>query len=279
MMNDFPFQAAERIFERVKEFRPTLGIILGSGSADIAKQIEPIEVINYCDLPGFFECSVEGHQAQMVLGFFQGCPVVCLKGRAHYYEGYENETVQTLIRTLKLIGCETLFLTNAAASLKPEVSPGSLVLISDHINFQFKNPLVGKNDDRLGPRFPDLSNAYDLELRKIALNAAKKLGIQLAEGIYMGVLGPCYETPAEIRAFRTLGADLVGMSTVPEVIIARHCGLKVMGISIVTNLGSGLSSEILDHEEVLAIGQGAASKLALLLGEIVLNSQLFVIKN
>lgn len=269
MSANFPFQAAERIQQRVKDFRPTLGIILGSGSGDIAQQVEPVEVIDYSDLPGFFECSVAGHQAQMVLGYLKGCPVACLKGRAHFYEGYESETVQTLIRTLKLIGCERLVLTNAAASLRPEVRPGRLVLISDHVNFQFKSPLVGKNDDRFGPRFPDLSNAYSPALRKAALEVAKGLGINLVEGVYLGVLGPCYETPAEIRAFRTWGVDLVGMSTVPEVIIARHCGLEVMAVSIVTNMGAGMSEDMVNHEEVLEVGQGAAKELALLLGGVL----------
>jgi len=265
MSSNFPFQAAELIKKRVGDFSPTIGIILGSGSSDIAQQVEPIEVIDYSDIPGFFECSVAGHQAQMVLGHLKGHRVVCLKGRAHFYEGYEIETVQTLIRTLKLLGCEKLVLTNAAGSLKPEVMPGSVVLINDHINFQFKNPLVGQNQDYFGPRFPDLSRAYSVDLRKKALEAAKDLGINLTEGVYMGVMGPCYETPAEIRAFRILGADLVGMSTVPEVIVARHCSMEVLAFSIVTNFGAGMSDEEPNHEEVLEIGRKAAKDLASLL--------------
>lgn len=269
MSTNFPYQAAEKIQQRVKDFRPTIGIILGTGSGDIAQQVEPVEVIPYSDLPGFFECSVAGHEGQMVLGYLKGHPVACLKGRAHYYEGYESEKVLNLIRTLKLIGCERLFITNAAASLNPEVGPGSLVLINDHINFQFKNPLVGKNDDRFGPRFPDLTVAYSAALRKVALETAKKLGVRLVEGVYMGVLGPCYETPAEIRAFRTWGVDVIGMSTVPEVIVARHCGLEVLAVSIVSNLAAGLSGEILTHEDVLAVGEVAAKDLALLLGGVL----------
>ncbi len=269
MSVNFPFEAAEQIKARVKDFCPVLGIILGSGSGGIAEMVKPVEVVDYADLPGFFECSVAGHQGQMVLGYIENCPVVCLKGRAHFYEGYESETVQTMIRTLKLMGCERLLLTNAAASLRPEVGPGRLMLIRDHINFQFKNPLVGENDDRFGPRFPDLSDAYSPRLRKTAMEAAKKIGIDLVEGVYLAVLGPCYETPAEIKAFQQWGADLVGMSTVPEVIVARHCGLEVVAFSIVTNLGAGLSEEALNHEDVLEIGQGAAKSLAALLTEML----------
>ncbi len=192
-------------------------------------------------------------------------PVACLQGRVHLYEGVPAASVNLLPRTLKALGCEVLILTNAAGALRPELAPGSVVLIEDHINLLGQNPLVGRNDDAAGPRFPDLSEVYDAALRARLQRVAARLGIALPGGVYLATLGPSFETPAEIRAFRTLGADLVGMSTVPEAISARHCGLRVLGLSIVTNLAAGLAAQPLSHEETLSEAARAATTVERLL--------------
>jgi xanthosine phosphorylase len=257
--------AASIIQQRVGDFQPILGIILGSGLGPIADKIERAIIIPYTDLPGFNQCSVAGHQGELYLGWLNGVPVACLKGRAHYYEGNSNQTFQVMIRTLKSLGIENLLITNAAGSLREDVRPGELMLITDHINFQFHNPLVGPNDGDFGPRFIGMEEAYNLEMRQQLLTLAKQLNIKLAEGVYIGVLGPSFETPAEIRAFRLLGADAVGMSTVPEVILANHCGLKVAVVSAITNMGCGMSEEKLTHEGTLKMGQEIAENLSQLL--------------
>jgi xanthosine phosphorylase len=208
---------------------------------------------------------VQGHAGRLVLGSLAGVPVACLSGRAHLYEGVGAAPLNTLVRTLKAIGCQALLLTNAAGSLRPEVGPGSLVLIEDHINLQGINPLAGPNDDHVGPRFVDLSEVYARSLRDVLAAAAQRAGMALPRGIYLATLGPSFETPAEIRAFRALGADLVGMSTVPEAISARHAGLAVAAISIVTNLAAGLASAPLTHAETLAHAAAAADRVGRLL--------------
>jgi xanthosine phosphorylase len=245
---------------------PKVGLILGSGLDSVVEKIEHPISIPYAEIPGFITCSALGHKGVLVLGSLAGLPIACLQGRFHYYEGNDgNATIQTLIRTLKLLGCEIVILTNAAASLRQEVRPGSLVVITDHINFQGQNPLVGPNDDHFGPRFLSLQNAYDENLVELALEAATELDIKLSTGIYLATLGPCYETPAEIQAFKHLGADMVGMSTVPEVIVARHCNLKVLAISVITNMACGMSNEELTHEEVLKVAKMAVEDLSHLL--------------
>ena len=233
--------ALEVIRARRPEFRPRVGLILGSGLGGIAETLEDATAIAYADLPGFPRSSVEGHAGRLVLGRLAGMPVACLQGRVHLYEGVAAPAVAILPRTLKGLGCELLILTNAAGALRPELAPGSVVLIEDHINLLGQNPLVGANDPTIGPRFPDLSEVYDRALGARLRAVAGRLGIELPGGVYLATLGPAFETPAEIRAFRALGADLVGMSTVPEAISARHCGLKVLGLSIVTNLAAGIS--------------------------------------
>jgi xanthosine phosphorylase len=238
--------------------RPRVGLVLGSGLGGLAAAIEEATVIDYAALPGFPRSSVEGHAGRLVLGRLAGVPVACLQGRVHLYEGVPERDVNVLPRTLKALGCELLILTNAAGSLRPDLVPGSVVLIEDHINLLGRNPLVGANDPAVGPRFPDLSEVYDGKLRARLQGVAARLGIALPGGIYLATLGPSFETPAEIRAFRILGADLVGMSTVPEAISARHCGLKVLGLSIVTNLAAGLAEHPLSHEETLTQAAGAA---------------------
>ncbi len=257
-------QAAATIKQIKPNFTPKIGIILGSGLGAFAAQIENAVKIPYAQLPGFPKCSVAGHGGTLHLGMLRGIPIACLEGRAHIYEG-NIDVIKNLIRTLELIGCELLINTNAAGSLRKEVDAGSLMLITDHINFQFINPLIGPNDEAFGERFVSMENAYDQELREKMLHIAKRLNIELSEGVYIGVSGPSFETPAEIRAFRTLGADIVGMSTVPEVILARRCGIKVVAISAITNLAAGMNPEPLSHEQTLRAAKLSVDKLVNLL--------------
>ncbi|EKD45387.1 MAG: purine nucleoside phosphorylase [uncultured bacterium] len=233
-------------------FKPKIGMILGSGLGAISDQIQNAVIIDYKDLPGFYVTGLEGQSKRMHLGMLKGVPVVCLEGRTHYYEGVgSTESIRTIIRTLKKIGCEILLTTNAVGSLRVKHGPGNLMVIKDHINFTFQNPLIGPNDDEYGGRFVSMDNAYDLELRKKLLAIAKKLDIPLSSGIYIATSGPTFETHAEIRMYIRMGGHAVGMSTVPETIVARHCGLKVASVCAITNLGAGLSSEILSHEGTL----------------------------
>lgn len=257
--------AAAIIAERVPGFAPKAGLILGSGLGDLGDQITDAHAISYADLPGFPEPSVEGHAGRLILGTLGGMPVACLQGRVHLYEGHAPQVVQTLVRTLKVAGCETLIVTNAAGSLRTDVEAGSLMLISDHINLQPMNPLTGPNDDSFGPRFPPMSGAYDEKFRDRFKTVAARLGITLHEGVFVALLGPYFETPAEIRAFKVLGADSVGMSVVPEVIVARHCGMRVAAISVLTNLAAGLSYEELSHEQTLHFANLAAGDLSRLI--------------
>lgn len=258
-MTQFSKQAVNYIQTKCPNFTAQYGIILGSGLGPLANEITNATVIPFHELPGFPACTVEGHEGALYLGYIKNVPVVCLQGRAHLYEGTANETLQAMTRTLKLLGCHTLLGTNASGSLRAEIPPGHLVLVNDHINMQFNNPLVGPNDDSFGPRFIGMEDAYDPELREKFHKIATTLNIPLEEGVYIGVLGPSFETPAEIRAFRTLGADLVGMSTIPEVICARHCNMKVCVIAVVTNLAAGMSEQKLSHEVTLS---GAAKAQA-----------------
>jgi xanthosine phosphorylase len=257
--------AADVIRARVPNCAPRVGLILGSGLGGIAAAIEEATAIEYGALPGFPAPSIEGHAGRLLLGRFGGMDVACLQGRVHLYEGVPAAAVNVLTRTLQGLGCEVLILTNAAGSLRPEIEPGAIALIDDHINLLGQNPLVGPNDATVGRRFPDMSEVYDLDLRTRARAVAARLGIPLRSGVYLATLGPSFETPAEIRAFRALGADLVGMSTVPEAISARHCGLKVVGFSIITNLAAGLADQILSHEQTLAVAAQAAERLQCLL--------------
>lgn len=262
-------RAARAIQARKPNFTPKIGIILGSGLGALADQIEEALYIPYDELPDFGSSTVEGHDGYLVLGYLRGVPVACLKGRRHFYEGISNPMVQTLVRTLKLLGCDILLATNAAGSLNREAGPGSLMLITDHINFSFNNPLVGKNDDEFGPRFIGMEDAYDPELGAKMLTTANEHGITLHQGVYLSVLGPSFETPAEIRAFKILGADAVGMSTVPEVIVARHCGLHCVAISAITNLASGMSDGKLSHDETLHFADKASGDLIKLVENFV----------
>jgi xanthosine phosphorylase len=239
---------------------PRLGIVLGSGLGALATGLDDAVSVPYAELEGFPELGVAGHGGAVVLGRLNGLPVACLAGRKHAYEG-DPAAMRVPVRTLRALGAEALLVTNAAGSLRPEVGPGRLMAIADHINMLASNPLTGPNDDAVGPRFPSMRDAYDPELRERLHGAARALGIDLAEGVYLATAGPSFETPAEIRAFRTLGADAVGMSTVPEVILARHCGLRVVAVSAITNLAEGMGGEELSHEQTLRNAEVAARDL------------------
>lgn len=232
--------------------KPEFGLILGSGLGELAEEIDNAIVIDYAEIPNWGQSTVVGHVGKLVYGDLAGRKVLALQGRFHFYEGNPLETVTFPVRVMKALGCEGVIVTNAAGGIG--YGPGTLMAITDHINLTGNHPLIGENLDEFGPRFPDMSNAYTPEYREKAHEVAEKLGIKLDNGVYLGVTGPSYETPAEIRAFKTMGADAVGMSTVPEVIVAVHSGLKVLGISAITNFAAGFQSE-LNHEEVVEVTQ------------------------
>lgn len=231
---------------------PEFGLILGSGLGELAQEVENAIVLDYAEIPNWGRSTVVGHAGKLVYGDLSGRKVLALQGRFHFYEGNPLEVVTFPVRVMKALGCQGVLVTNAAGGIG--FGPGTLMAISDHINLTGQNPLIGANLDDFGPRFPDMSNAYSKDYRQTAHRVAEKLGIKLDEGVYIGVTGPSYETPAEIRAFKTMGADAVGMSTVPEVIVAAHSGLKVLGISAITNHAAGFQDE-LNHEEVVAVTQ------------------------
>jgi len=257
--------AAHAITVRARGFTPRLGLILGSGLGALADAADDAIQIDYAELPGFPAPGVAGHGGRLVLGRLGGLPVAFLQGRRHIYEGGDPGAMRAPVRALKHAGAEALLVTNAAGSLRVESPPGSLMAIADHINMLGVNPLTGRNDDDVGPRFPSMQDAYDPALRETLQNCARDLGITLPEGVYLAAHGPSFETPAEIRAFRTLGADAVGMSTVPEVILARHAGLRVAAVSAITNLAEGMGGEQLSHEQTLRNADRAAGDLTRLL--------------
>lgn len=251
------------------EHGPRVGVVLGSGLGAVTDAVKNAVVIGYDELPGFPAPSVAGHAGRAVLGVIGGVAVAVLAGRAHLYEGGDSDALRTPVRALKAAGAETLILTNAAGSLRPELGPGSLMAITDHINLTGVNLLMGPNDDGVGPRFPSLGDAYDPTLLDAMRAAATETQLQLAEGVYLAVTGPSFETPAEIRAYRTLGADAVGMSTVQETILARHCGLRVAAISVITNLAEGMREQPLSHEQTLRDAERSAGDLARLLVSLI----------
>jgi purine-nucleoside phosphorylase len=234
---------------------PLVGVILGSGLGDFADGVDERVTIPYGDIPGFPASAVVGHSGTLVAGTVRGVPTVVLSGRVHYYEGHPMPAVVFPARVLGLLGCRTVIVTNAAGGIDRSFKSGNLMLIEDHINAFGTNPLIGANDEDLGPRFPDMSDAYRKDLRSLALAVAKRQRIPLKRGVYVGVHGPSYETPAEIRGFRAWGADAVGMSTVPEVIALNQMGVGVLGISCITNMAAGVSKQKLDHREVLETTQ------------------------
>lgn len=234
----------------VKKSTPRVGVILGSGLGDFVEKMENKTIIPYSEIPYFKKVTVQGHDGKLILGTVRGVEVVALQGRFHLYEGHEMDEVVYPVRVLARLGIEILIVTNAAGGINLSYRPGDLVILNDQINFTGRNPLIGPNDDTAGPRFPDMSRAFNPELTSILSETGRELNIRTPQGVYVGVLGPTYETPAEIRMFRILGGDVVGMSTVPEVIIANHIGLKVCGVSCVTNMGSGIIDQKLDHADI-----------------------------
>ena len=256
-------RAADIIRERASGFKPSVGIVLGSGLGKLGEQIEDPVVIPYREIPGFPVSTAVGHKGNFICGKLGGKDVVAMQGRFHYYEGYPMETVTIGVRVMKVLGIEYLFVSNAAGGTNLDCHVGDLVIIKDHINMM-PNPLIGPNMEEFGPRFPDMTCAYDLELQALAERVGIEMGINLRKGVYFGVTGPTYETPAEIRFFREVGADLVGMSTVPEVIVARHCGIRVFGKSVMTNESNtrNIERNINDGEDVVKQADIAASRMS-----------------
>ena len=248
---------------------PRLGIVLGSGLGNFALQVQNPTTIPYVDIPGFPQSTVEGHSGRLVLGTIGGVPVAVMQGRVHAYEGYPLAEVTFPTRVLGLLGCKSLIVTNAAGGVNTSYKQGSLVAISDHINLTGMNAALGPNEAKFGPRFFDMTTAYSPALRALAQAEAARQNIALSEGVYLAVLGPSYETPAEIRAFRILGADLVGMSTVHEVIVARHMGIEVLGLSVVTNMAAGVLDQAINHEEVMETGRRVEHQFTTLLTALI----------
>jgi purine-nucleoside phosphorylase len=249
--------------------RPKIAIILGSGLGDFASQVADAVAIPYAEIPHFPQSTVEGHSGRLVIGTIAGVPVAVMQGRVHAYEGYTMAQVTFPMRVLNLLGINRIVVTNAAGGINTSYGQGAIVAISDHINLTGTNAALGPNEPRFGPRFFDMTTAYSARLRKLAVAEAERQGWTLREGIYLAILGPSYETPAEIRAFRTLGADLVGMSTVHEVIVARHMGIEVLGLSVVTNMAAGILDQPIDHEEVMEIGKRIEGQFTRLLKALI----------
>jgi len=237
------------------KLRPRIGLVLGSGLGGMADELAGAVRIPYHDIPAFPRSTAVGHAGQMVIGSDAGIPVAVMQGRVHQYEGYSPQETAFPMRVFGRMGIRAVILTNAAGGINVSYQQGALVILSDHINLQGRNPLVGDNDERFGPRFPDMTSAYCKQYREIALQEARRLGKTVFEGVYAGLLGPSYETPAEIRYLRTIGADVVGMSTIAEVIAARHTGMKVLAISCVTNMAAGILDQPISHAEVLETGE------------------------
>lgn len=258
-------EAARFINAKTPARAPRAAIVLGSGLGGVADAIQDAVEIPYEEIPFFMRSTVEGHAGRLIVGSLGGVDVVAMKGRFHYYEGYTMEEVTFPVRVFALMGIRTLVLTNASGSTAPHLGPGTLMAIIDHINMMGDNPLRGANDDRFGPRFPDMTGAYAPDYIGIAHDVAREMGIKLAEGVYLGLRGPSYETPAEVRLFAKLGGDALGMSTVPEAIVARHCQMKLLAISCITNIAAGLTHQEINHEEVMEVGARAGRQL----GELI----------
>jgi purine-nucleoside phosphorylase len=261
--------AAASFVRSRSDLQPRIGLVLGSGLGAFAKSLEGATAIPFGEIPHFPTSTAIGHRGELVLGRSQGVPLAVMAGRVHLYEGYSAAQVAFPVRVLGRLGVKTLILTNAAGSVNVNYKPGELVVLEDHINLTGHNPLIGPNPDELGPRFPDLTDVYDPALREIAEKACWKSGVGVRKGVYLGLTGPTYETPAEIRMARTLGADVVGMSTVLEAVAARHMGLRCLGISCVTNMAAGVLKKKIDHQEVLDVGERVKQGLLDVLGQIV----------
>jgi len=252
---------ASLIRYKLGDLQPKTAIILGSGLGALADEIKNAVVIPYAELTGFPVSTVKGHDGKLIAGQLNGVDVLCMKGRVHLYEGYPPQKIAMVIRSFKKCGIENLVVTNAAGSLNPDMGPGSLMVMSDHINLGGMNPLVGPNDDEMGPRFPDMSEAYDAGLREKLFAVAEKLNINMFSGVYVMMKGPNFETPAEIRMARIIGGDAIGMSTVPEVLAAVHCGMRIVGVSVITNYGAGMTKGKMSHTETIMEADKAGDRL------------------
>jgi purine-nucleoside phosphorylase len=261
-------QAAEFILSRTA-LRPRIALVLGSGLGSFADELENPSRIPYTDIPAFPRSTAVGHAGQLVIGTVDGVSVAAMQGRVHLYEGYSAQQVGFPIRVFGRMGIKAVVVTNAAGGINPNFGRGAMVVIRDHINLQGQNPLTGPNEERFGPRFPDMTDAYNLQFRKFTLEAGTSLGGDIYGGVYAALAGPSYETPAEIRYLRSIGADLVGMSTVPEVIVARHMNIDVLAISCVTNMAAGMSDEKINHDEVLETGERLRGKFLELLRAVL----------
>ena len=262
-------EAAARFILRKTRLRPKVALVLGSGLGAFADEFSTAVKIPYAKIPHFPRSTAIGHAGQLILGNVDGIPVAGMQGRVHLYEGYSAKQVAFPMRVFARIGVKAVILTNAAGGINLNYSEGALVALRDHINLQGANPLIGPNDDRFGPRFPDVTRAYDPDFRRFVAEAGKKLHLHLHEGVYLALAGPNYETPAEIHAFRNLGADLVGMSTVPEVLTARHSGIRVLGISCVTNMAAGITGKTLSADEVFETGARVKTQFIALLRAVI----------
>ena len=251
------------------KYNPEIGLILGSGLSPVGDDIEEADIFPYEEIPGFLQSTVEGHLGRLMVGKLQGRVVLALQGRFHRFEGYSMQQLTVPIRVIRQLGIETLIITNASGAINENYRPGDILLMTDHLNLMGDNPLMGPNCDAFGTRFPDMSDAFSRRLRDKVKNIAAAIGIELHEGVYAGLAGPSFETPAEIRALRVLGADAVGFSAVPEVITAVHCGLQVLGLSCLTNMGAGMQNHPLTHRETLDTAAGACQKLIYLLKAII----------
>lgn len=260
--------AADYIRPKLKK-TPEIGLVLGSGWGSFAERAEDAVCIPYAEVPGFPQTGVSGHAGEWIIGEISGKAVMVMSGRFHYYEGHDMKTVTLPVRVMRAMGVDTLILTNAAGGVNADFDVGDLMLIADHISMTGASPLFGENIDELGPRFPDMTYVYDLGLRKTAHEVAAKQGFALREGVYAQMPGPSYETPAEIRMLRVLGADAVGMSTVPEAVAARHGGMRVMGLSYITNMAAGVLDQSLTHDEVVEAGQKASQRIGAFLEEMI----------
>lgn len=262
-------KARDIIRGKLGNLRPKIAIVLGSGLGGLGDRMTETVKIPYRELPGFPELTVQGHAGDVIVGKLNGTEVIALKGRKHFYETHDPFPLKTMIRAMRAVGCEMLFLSNAAGSLNHEFKVGELMAIADHINYMGFSPLVGPNEDEFGPRFVPLTEAWDPQLRKTLKDAAKKISLPLHEGVYIAFRGPAFETPAEIRMARLMGADAVGMSTVPDAVIARHCGLRIVGCSCITNMGAGLSDENISHAHTLENAARVAASFERLVMEFV----------
>jgi len=260
--------AARLIRSRTSD-EPRIAIILGSGLGAFADDFEEPVAIPYEDIPGFMRSTAEGHAGRLVVGKVDNVPLLAMQGRVHFYEGYSLEDVTFPIRVFKLLGIKTLILTNAAGGINIELDQGALMVISDHLNLMGVNPLRGGNDDRFGPRFPDMTAVYSPELQQLVIEEAQAIGVEMRRGVYAALSGPSYETPAEIVLLRNFGADAVGMSTVPEAIVARHVDMEVLGISCITNMAAGISDAPINHEEVMETGNRVKATFTQLLRRVI----------